>query len=87
MKAHDCIVSMKQVPDKLWQKYEKESAEWPAELRMARSAFLAFFNQPGCFQILRAKSCLCGPCHEHGTLTFEAFYELIAEKTTFGQQN
>jgi len=80
-KAHDCVVGMKQVPEKLWQKYEKESAEWPAELRVGRSAFLAFFNQPGCFQILRAKSCLCGPCHEHGTLTFEAFYELIATLT------
>ena len=80
-KAHDCVVGLKQVPEKLWQKYEQESADWPAELRVGRTAFLTFFNQPGCFQILRAKSCLCGPCHEHGTLNFEAFYELVATLT------
>ena len=62
-KAHDCIVSLKQVPEKLWQKYEKESADWPADLRVSRTKFLELFNQPGCFQILRAKLCLCGPCH------------------------
>ena len=80
-KAHDCIVSLKQVPEKLWQKYGKESADWPADLRVSRTKFLEFFNQPGCFQILRAKSCLCGPCHEHGTLNFEALLEIIANLT------
>ena len=77
-KAHDCVVGLKQVPEKLWQKYEKEAAEWPEYLRVSRSTFLAFFNQPGCFQILRAKSCLCGPCHEHRTLNFDLFYEVVA---------
>jgi hypothetical protein len=80
-KAHDCVVGLKQVPEKLWQKYERESKEWPSELRISRSAFLTFFDQPGCFEILRAKSCLCGPCHEHGTLNFELFYEVIARLT------
>ena len=80
-KAHDCVVGLKQVPEKLWLKYQKETADWPVELRVERSSFLTFFNQPGCFQILRAKSCLCGPCHEHGTLNFEALAELIATLT------
>ena len=80
-KAHDCIVSLKQVPEKLWQKYAKESADWPADLVVTRTQFLEFFNQPGCFKILRAKSCLCGPCHEHGTLNFEALLEIIATLT------
>eukprot|EP00966_Prymnesium_polylepis_P026230 605014-Prymnesium_polylepis.1 len=62
-------------------KYQKETADWPAELRVERSSLLTFVNQPGCFHIFRAKSCLCGPCHEHGTLNFEALAELIATLT------
>ena len=80
-KAHDCVVGLKQPPDKLFEKYERESADWPADLRVSRSTFLAFLKQPGCFQMLRSKSCLCGPCHEHGTLNFEAFAELVVTLT------
>ena len=64
-KAHDVSVGLKQPPEKLWLKYEKQSLGWPEHFRISRSPFLNFFDQ-GCFQILRAKSCLCGPCHENG---------------------
>ena len=56
-------VALKQVPEKLWKKYE---AEVPAELRTSRSNFLEWFNQP-VFCLMRGKSCLCGPCTEHGS--------------------
>jgi hypothetical protein len=49
----------------------------PEELRVSRSKFLDFLNQPGVFRILRAKSCLCGPCNEHGTLNFEELAALL----------
>ena len=74
--AHQCKQGLNQPPAKLWQKYEKESADWPEELRVDRCTFLRFFAQ-GCFQILRSKSCLCGPCHENGTLNFVLLDELI----------
>jgi hypothetical protein len=69
---------LKQVPEKLWHKYDTDMQGVKSELRVDRSTFLKFFNQPGCFQILRAKSCLCGPCHENGTLNFETFFEIVA---------
>ena len=73
-KARKPIIELKQVPEKLWLKYAKVT---PEELRVSRSKFLEFLNQPGVFRILRAKSCLCGPCNEHGTLNFEAFAALL----------
>lgn len=76
-KANEVAAGLKQPPEKLWLKYEKESASWPEHLRISRSLFLTFFNQ-SCFQLLKAKSCLCGPCHEHGTLNFEALNELLS---------
>ena len=76
-KDHAVVGGLKQPPDKLWEKYKRDTADWPADLRISRTPFLDFFNQPGCFQILRAKSCLCGPCHENGTLTFDLFSEVL----------
>jgi hypothetical protein len=61
--ASHVSVALKQVPEKLYKKYE---AEVPPELRVSRSKFLEFFQQP-VFCLMRSKSCLCGPCTEHGT--------------------
>lgn len=64
--ASHVSVALKQVPEKLYKKYE---AEVPPELRVSRSKFLEFFKQP-VFCLMRSKSCLCGPCTEHGTQVF-----------------
>ena len=64
--ASHMSVALKQVPEKLYKKYETEV---PPELRVSRSKFLEFFKQP-VFCLMRSKSCLCGPCTEHGTQVF-----------------
>ena len=61
--ASHLSVALKEVPKKLWAKYEKEVSD---DLRVCRSSFLKFFNQP-VFCLMRGKSCLCGPCTEHGS--------------------
>ena len=65
--ASHASVALKQVPEKLWKKYESEVGK---DLQVSRSKFLEYLKQP-IFCLLRGKTCLCGPCIEHGTQAFE----------------
>ena len=78
--ASHVSVALKQVPEKLYKKYE---AEVPKEEQVSRSTFLEWFNQP-VFCLMRGKSCLCGPCTEHGTQAFEDVKALLAALVVAG---
>eukprot|EP00966_Prymnesium_polylepis_P310937 7183793-Prymnesium_polylepis.1 len=62
-------------PEQLARKYEEVV---PLELRISRSEVLKYLQQ-SCFRLQRAKSCLCGPCEEHGWQNFEDLKVLIDE--------
>ena len=49
--------------------------------QVSRSSFLAYLDQP-CFRLQTCKSCLCGPCEEHGWQNFEDLNVLIKVPTT-----
>ena len=61
-------------PEKLWRKYDAATPDGPG--KVSRSQFLAYLDQP-CFRLQTSKSCLCGPCEEHGWQNFEDLETLI----------
>ena len=50
--------------------------------QVSKSSFLAYLDQP-CFRLQTCKSCLCGPCEEHGWQNFEDLNVLIKVLTTY----
>ena len=69
---------LKQVPEKLFVKYH---AVTNSKLRVSRSTFLEYISSARCFDILRARTCLCGPCLE-GTQAFTDLAGMIDELGT-----
>jgi hypothetical protein len=73
-------VGLKQRRERLWRKYYETTAPL---LRVGRSRFLAFFSTPRVFHTLRATSCLCGPCLEHGIQAFKELADTITDLGAF----
>lgn len=48
----------------------------PPTGKVGRSSFLSYLDQP-CFRLQASKSCLCGPCEEHGWQNFEDLNALV----------
>lgn len=61
-------------PEVLWRRYDAATPNGPE--KVGRSSFLSYLEQP-CFRIQASKSCLCGPCEEHGWQNFEDLNALI----------
>ena len=61
-------------PEALWRKYDAATPEGPG--KVGRSSFLSYVDQP-CFRLQASKSCLCGPCEEHGWQNFEDLSSLV----------
>lgn len=61
-------------PEALWRRYDAATPNGPE--KVGRSSFLSYLEQP-CFRIQASKSCLCGPCEEHGWQNFEDLNALI----------
>eukprot|EP00966_Prymnesium_polylepis_P145376 3357328-Prymnesium_polylepis.1 len=69
---------LKQVPEKLFKKYERVVAE---DVRIGRSSFLEYISSASCFHIMRASTCLCAPCLDGG----HAFDDLLRLIERLGQ--
>jgi hypothetical protein len=73
--ASEWICEMRLTPDELARKYHEVV---PDQLRIGRTEVVAYLKQ-SCFRLQRAKSCLCGPCEEHGWQNFEDLSETIKQ--------
>ena len=69
---------LKQVPEKLFKKYERVVAE---DVRVGCSSFLEYISSARCFHIMRASTCLCAPCLDGG----HAFDDLLRLVERLGQ--
>eukprot|EP00966_Prymnesium_polylepis_P075686 1755260-Prymnesium_polylepis.2 len=68
-----CELAMR--PEQMMRLYGREV---PEHLRIGRSKVLEYLSQ-SCFRLQRAKSCLCGPCEEHGWQNFTDLKEVVAQ--------
>ena len=71
--ASEWICELSLTPEQLTRKYHSIV---PDHLRICRTEVLDYLRQK-CFRLQRAKSCLCGPCEEHGWQNFEDLIEII----------